>query len=157
MRGDVTPQAFQSVAKCRQQSIRRRVVLFSLIKHLPGSSGWIDFPRRIAEPLLIQVEVLLTDFEELVERDIDHLVIEELLTAGARQQIALEPCQIRLQILNDASVALLKLTSKPWMSRVFERQRNIIFEKRDDARPLLDRHFGIDARRIFRLARAVLE
>ena len=63
---------------------------------------------------MIFVEVVVGDAEEVVERDVDHLVVEEFfaegvgaeaeVAVGAGEEVGLEPCAVGLEGVDDGGV-----------------------------------------------------
>jgi hypothetical protein len=69
-----------------QQLVRRRVILFEILENLLRRSIRIDFRGDLAESLLIGAKIVVSDFEQPVERDVDHFLERELLRVILRAQ-----------------------------------------------------------------------
>ncbi len=114
---DVVAKPGERASKCGQHVGGRGVIFLGVIENLLWRFLRIDFLCGIVEALLIGAQVRIADFEELIERDIDHFVIEKLLAVvlraefviavGAREKIGLQPVQPRLEFFDDDGIGLL--------------------------------------------------
>ena len=88
-------------------------------ENLLGRFGGIDFFRDALELRLILVQIGVSDRQQLVERRVDHLVVEQLLrkrvgadaevAIRARQQIGLQPLLVVAQRGDDGGIRLVEL------------------------------------------------
>ncbi len=72
-------QAAQHVAKRLQQIAGRGMVLRRFIQNLLRSALGIDLGGHLLELGLILAQVLRADFEQLIERRVDHLLVSSFL------------------------------------------------------------------------------
>ena len=110
---------------------------------------------------LVLPQILVADLEQSVERNIHHLVVEQLLPVvlradpeialRARQQVVFQKRLIALELPNHCRVGLMKRIEQRTVFHGTERQRHVFLKEADDARQLLDRDLRIDARRILQI------
>ena len=129
--------------------------LGSILAATRGTAAWL------------RAQVLVADFEQAVERGIDHLVIEQFLAVvvgadaeiavGARQHVAFEPGLIVLKGANDGLVGGFEFGAQVFVGDLLEGLGHIVLKEAGDARQLLDGHLGIDFRRIVEILARRLE
>ena len=119
---DELPQAAQSVAEGLQQLVGGRMVLSQIGQHLRRSAMGIDLGGHFLKLLLVAPQIGIADLEQAIERNIHHLVVQQLLAeilgaqaeiaVGSRQQIvAAESSRYLLRASTTASLLALNSAS----------------------------------------------
>ena len=118
----------------------------------------IDLGGNFFELLLVAPQVGVADLEQAIQGNIHHLVVQQLLAEilraqaeiaiGFWQQIFPHEVLILAQSFDGRSVAGLELGQQLRVLHLAERFRNIILEKLDVVRHLLQRDFGVHPGRI---------
>ena len=95
------------------------MVLSNFRQHFECGLLFIDLGRCFLEPLLIAMQVRVTDLSQTDERDVDHLFVKQLLAKGVcsqtevalryRQKFRLEKRLVSLQSGDNLLRALAKL------------------------------------------------
>src|ERR1035441_2758951 len=158
---DVFAQAAERAAKRLEQLAGRGVIVFETLEDLLRRALGIDLPRHLVELRLVAAQVLVAEFEQAVERNIHHLVVEQLLAvvlradaeiaARSRQKIVLEIRLIGLESVEYALVGLLEFRLERSVRDLPERRGDIVLKEAHDPRQLLQRHLGVNARRILQV------
>ena len=115
----------------------------------------------LIEVCLILAQISPANFEQLIQRQIDHLVVFELLRESLRadaevairlrKQVSLQPVEITRQRGDYSCVGLRKFS---FQSRVFglgKCQWHIVLEETHNVWQLLDGNLGKNARRILQV------
>ena len=76
---DEADQAAESIAEALQQSIGLGMVLLQHAQHLLGRLVGIDLRGDALQLSLVLVQVVVANLQQTVERDLDHVVVEQLL------------------------------------------------------------------------------
>ncbi len=117
-----------------------------------------DFSGGSLEGFLIPAQIGHADFEQFVQRQIDHFFVQQLLAIEVRaqpkvamragQNIIFEEVLILRQKFDRNIVGLVEFGQQFCVRNLFEGGGNVVFEKADDARQLLDRDLGVNTRRV---------
>ncbi len=120
--------------------------------------GGVDFLGDAGELGLIAMEVGVGDLEQVGERDVDHLVVAELVgegggaeaivAGGAREQVGLQPVAIAFESVDDGGVRGGEVGQGLLVGGVFEGFGDIGLKEGDDAVDLFEGDLGEDARRV---------
>ena len=155
---DELAQAAQDIAETLQQVIRRGMVFPQLSQHLAGAALGVDPLGRLLQSLLIAPQIGVPHLLQAVQGDIHHFVIEEFLsvvlradaevTLGNRQQVVVKENLVFAQGVNHRRVAALELCQQLRVLDLRKSPRNILPEKVDHARHLLQGDFCINPRRV---------
>ena len=105
LRLDKIAQTAQHVAKGAEQFVRRGMVVLQILQDGFHRTRGVDPFRHPLHFRLIAVQILIADFQQPVERCIDHLVVQQLLPVvvgadaevplRARQQVVLQKSLVR--------------------------------------------------------------
>ncbi len=87
---DEVAQTAQDAAERLEQFGGGRMVVFQIVQDLLRGTLGIDLGGDFAELGLVAAQILVADFEQAVERDIDHFVVQQLLaiSVGADAEVA---------------------------------------------------------------------
>ena len=120
MRADEARQSIERGAESIQQMIGRWMVLSQLLQHRTRRLVRLQFLRNLFEVLLVLVQIRPANFEQLIQRQIHHLVVFELLLKGFRtdakvsirleRQIRLQPLKVTVQPRNYGRIRPGKLS-----------------------------------------------
>ena len=134
------------------------MIFAHLLQNLLRGLAGVEHGRGLFVALLVAAEVGHADLEQLVERDIDHLVIKQLFAVvysaqaevaiRARQQIILHPLFIIFERVNHGVITCLELLEQFLIVHVFEGFGNVFLEEADDARQLHERNLRVNFRRV---------
>ena len=127
----------------------------------------LEFFGDLGELLLILVQVGKADLEQLVERDVDHLVVLKFLregvgadaevAVGAGKQIGLDPVEIVFSAAMTAALVCCELGLERGIFGVGEGRGHIVLEEADDAGQLFDGDLGEDVRRVLEVGARLVE
>ncbi len=158
VRADEGDLRVEAVVEGLQQLVGRRMHRCKLRELLLRRLGGIDLFGDAGELGLVLVEIIKTDLQQMVERDIDHFAIGEVLrvgvgtetevAVGACEKIGLHPCAVALESFDDSSVGPGELGFGFRVVGIGEGTGDIVFKEAHIAIDLLQSDFGIDVRRI---------
>lgn len=130
-------------------------------EHLLRRLVRFEFLGDLGELRLIRAQVGHVDLDELVERNVDHLVVLQLLRVGVgaelevavrlRQQVFLQPRRVFAQRLDHGGVGIGELLLRRGVVDVGEGGRHVVPEEFDQAGHLFERDLGEDFRRVFQI------
>ena len=105
------------------------------------------------------MEIGVGDFEEVIERDVDHLVVgeffaegvgaEAVVAVGAGEEIGLHPGAVGFEGLDDGGVGFGEGGFGVGVGGVGEGGGDVVLEEADEAVDLFEGDFGVDLRRVF--------
>src|ERR1035438_4585217 len=108
---------------------------------------------------LVLLEVCPSNLQQLIQRQIHHLVKLQLLGEGIRtnaevtirlrQQFRLQPSEVIIQLRNQRRICLSKFSIECRVRDIRKGQRHVVFKEAYNAGQLLDGNLGVNARRIF--------
>ena len=107
LRYDVVLQSCQDVAKRLQQMIGRGMIARRVVENLLRRLGRVDFRGGLLESLLVRRKSAIPICEQLVQRDVDHLFVQQLflkqigadpkIAVRARQEVVFQKALIAFQ------------------------------------------------------------
>src|ERR1700730_17358216 len=84
-------QAIKLVSRCRDQPVGSRMLRADLLQHGLDWRCWIELPSRLGQGALILMQLRVSNIEQSVRRNVDHLAIGQALgeQVGAEREIAI--------------------------------------------------------------------
>ena len=168
VRANKRDQRIECPMKRIQQIARRGMDHRQLGKNLLRRLGGINQLRHAGKLRLVPVQIVEGNRQQTVQRNVDHLVVGQLLleclgaqaevAVGAWQQVRLHPRAIALQRRNHRSIRFGKLRLgrrigcdlRP-IRPAEECAGHVVLEEADVAVDLLQRNFGKDTRRVLQV------